>query len=452
MPKWMAGMVGRLDTARGWVERHPRRAWFAAYLLVFLVVLPEIARYPLNNFPGAIWHHEDPGIEIRVIFEQAPKVTWADMLGYWAGRPIHGNDFFLPLTSWIFVGQYRLFGENNAAWACVNLTLHTAVVAAMVWAAGVFAGGGLLRRLAIGSLAAILFASPLTADREVQSWALGWWPCQPDLITLLGALVMLAGVVIHVRTGSRRWAYLALLLFPLGVCFKEMMYVGGLGACLLLVRQPRRWGLLAAFAGTGLALFAYRSWLFGDAAARPQPFNAASAFLRVWPGPLPQTLDLSMLAWFLAPAAAAGAVFFALPRAWKLRDRAGVLLALYLVLACAVLGPPWESPYVESAGTLAGMGLTALVFWGLALAFRAWPAPELLGIYLISSLIVAGEPLALAWHHYWSTAFGSILAAFAAAAIARRYLGRARKGDPEAAGTSGAQPQQPSGAAACPIQ
>ena len=63
--KWASAFIDRVRKLlvrwEAWVEAHPRKAWAGALLLALLVVLPEVAYWPLNDYPGAMWHHTPRG-------------------------------------------------------------------------------------------------------------------------------------------------------------------------------------------------------------------------------------------------------------------------------------------------------------------------------------------------------------------------------------------------------
>lgn len=406
-----------LAALRGFAERRPRRALALAILVVLIAVALEAAYWPLHDFPGAMWHSTPRGDDIEIAQAKAAQAGWRELLGYWVGRTIHGHAYYRPLTSWLFVGEYRLFGRNDRLWASVNIALHLGVAAALVWVATTLLGGSALRRIGVGTLAALLLGAPGLADRSIQSWILGWWPCQSEEASLLFGLLLLGTVALHVRTGEPRCARWAPGWFLLSVAFKEMGYVAGLGACLLLLRQRKHWRQLAALAACGLILFGFRAFVLGGGiflGGAYDPGRVAQAALG----------ELRLPAFFARSAAIHAAAL--LPAAalagWLRRRGAGAFawiaaLCLYGVLAGSVLGPPWEPTFQAApleALRIAGWGA---LLYGLFRAGREWPVPELIGIWALCAAIGYGYPPIFGWYRYWASVFGALLTAIALAAL-----------------------------------
>jgi len=430
-------MTAAAERAARWAEaaeRRPALSWILALTLVVAMVGWEASYWPRHDFPGALWHNANRGIEIEVVQARAARVGWKELKGYWVGRLIHGNDYYQPLTSWLFVGEYHLFKKNDRLWARVNIALHLANCLLLVWATTVFTTGPLLQRLVTGVLAALLLGGPRLADRNVQMWILGWWPCQPDLLSVFFGLLLLSAVALYCRTGRLVWAVLAPLFFFIAICFKETGYVAGLGGCLLLVRHPKRWPLLAVLAVQGLSMYAFR-WniLGGPASFNPEDLarlrNMVSLTIA---GTVRQLSDAAVHFGFLGAGLAA---------TWALRRRLGrverglVVAAVYGGLALVVLGPPWETLFQIGFRALLSLALLLLLAAGVLLAFRQWPVPELFGIFIFATALGYCYPAVLAWHFYWGQVFQCLAVAIALAAVAERIwrVAAARTGAPELA-------------------
>jgi hypothetical protein len=412
--------MGRLITSlrrlgrqlRAWVDARPRLAWWSAFALVMGLAAWESAYWPLNDFPGATWHHDDPGIDVTACRAGAAAAGWPELAGFWRGPYIDGNPTFRPLSAWLFVAEYRLFGADDRLWCWVSIGLHLVATAAAFWAAGRLLGGSPTRRLAVGAGTALLAAGPGLADRHVHGWVLAWWPSQPDPLSLTCAWVLLAATAEHVRAAeakaaaaARRWGALAVGAFLLGLCFKEMMYVAGLGACLLCARRRSVWPLLAALAAIGLAAFAYRSSLYGGRGG-----HSSDDLARLGRAVAGSWLALRSQAVAALPHVVLLGLGAALARGlarWRRAPFEGAVLGgvLWLVVGTALLGPPWESLFRDSAFGLLSLLAGAAMLWLLARAARVWPVPELL---LLTLLVVAmgwSFPPVLAWHRYWAEAF-----------------------------------------------
>jgi hypothetical protein len=263
---------------------------------------------------------------------------------------------------------------------------------------------------------------------------LAWWPSQPDLLSALFGLALLASVTLYCRTGKRRWALLAPLLFWLGVCFKETAYVTGVGACLFLARQRRAWPLLGGLALQGVLMFAFRSWVVGAVAVTgSQGMSRAAGHLR----------GRGIIAWdslpgialpLLALGVSLGADL-AVRRSWSPGARALLAIALYITLNGVGLGLPWEPEFLRATGTLVGIGAFLLVLSGLLAACRDWPVPELILVWLMAWYFHWSYPAALGWHGYWNSVFGSLVLAIAWVTAVERLVrlaaDRLDRADPE---------------------
>ncbi len=421
LERWSAAVESAWSALEAWVEANPRRAWIAAGALVLLVVGIEVAWWPLHDYPGSMWHATPRGADVEVAQANAAKVGWKEWWGFWTGRILHGNAYWQPLTSWLFVIQYRLFGTNDRLWQIPSLLLHLGVCVQLVWAAGRLERGPLLRRLSVGVLAAFFLGAPGFADRDMEKWTLGWWPAQTEMISLLLGLPLILAAVRYAETGERRWALLAPLYFFLALSFKENGYMAGLGACLVLVRRPRAWPLLGVLAVQGVAMFLYRWWAIGELA-----FGTASdarrlvRLLHVLP-----SLDFS-LGVHLVGLAVGGLAALALRRRWSLPARLGLVLGIDLIVAAALIGPPWDPMARAGLETVLGWATAGVLLYGIARTLRRWPVPELWGIWGLTVLSAGCFAPIWAWHRYWHTALGGLLGALAVAALVEAAWPRLR--------------------------
>lgn len=404
------GFLARLNAA---AEAHPRRAWWGAILLVLLVVGCETAYWPLNHYPGALWHKSPKGLDIEIPQEKAAHITWPELWSYWTGGQIEGNGYYRPLTSWLYVGEYRLFGTDDAAWSNLNILLHLGVAVALLWFVALIRPGPLLARLGTGALACLFFGGPGFADREVHFWTIGWWPAQPENISLLCTLGMLGSVVLYTRTGRRLYAVLLPALLVLGICFKEMTYVGGIGAGLLLVRQRKQWRLLAGFVGLIGALLLFRHLVLPAGQGlllrpdHPTRFGnlAASQLMALrenftWP-------DAVTL---LAALVGTALIVQVSRRSWSRAAKVALGLALYVAVGVTVFDVHTFSVGARVLGE-------ALFFVAVAVTLvrtaARWPVAELTLLYLGACVVVAGYPPYFGWYRLWPGVLASLLAALA---------------------------------------
>lgn len=431
--RWIAGAAAGVTRLAAWTEAHPRRAWTGALLLVLLLVGYETSYWPRVDYPRATWHHDPPGIEVEVVHAKAATAGWNELWSYWTGRIIHGNDYYQPLTSWLFVAEYRLFGTDNRAWTVLNVVLHPLFTLVLAWVTSLFVAGCRLRRLSAGVLAALLFGAPGLADRSIQEWVVGWWPVQPDILALLCGLLSMAAAYRYAEAPSRWLAAAAVGCFFLAVCFKETGYATGVGACLLLVRRRRAWNLLALLAGAGLLFFAMR-WLALDRTMAfgtdNRPARIGANVLHWLRGTQQELASAGLPALFLLLSAAVAA---GVRRAGRCGTGEAVLLtgALYLGVSWMVLGPPTDVLALSAHRSLTSLAAQVLALIGVALTLRRWPWPELGVVWTLNALLAACFLRVYGWHRYWSAAFGCMLLAMALVCLSEAVgtrLGWAPKG------------------------
>lgn len=395
-----------------WIEAHPRKSLLVAIVLVLVAVGWESNYWPSHDFPGALWHKTPRGDDIELAQANAAKAGWDELWGYWYGPMIHGHGYYRPITSWLFVLQYRLFGTADGKWAFVNIGLHLAVCVLLVWAGGVLAGGGVTRRLTIGTAAALMVGAPGLADRTIQSWICGWWPCQSEMLSLLAGLTLLAATVRFVETGRGRWLGLGVAAMVLGILCKEMTYVAALGACLLLVRHRNRWRGGFAIVVPALFLFAFRKWAIRNVKAEggiPMDDLVQHGLFE-----LNQLVDQTTAAWmhFVILAVAIAVAWVVLRRSGTL-EKVIVAAIGYLCGVSLLMGMPWELQAAMGTAFIMRMAFAIALVIGLARAARRWPVPELVLIWLLTQLPAIGFMPIFAWYRYWADVFGSLLLAIA---------------------------------------
>lgn len=421
-PSAIQTLNDRFTHLQAWIEQHPWPAWIIATVAVLAIIGTEVSFWPRNDYPHAMWHNTPRGDDIELAQAAAAKADWRELLGYWFGRTIQGHGYYRPLTSWLFVAEYRLWGTDDRTWAWLNIALHLAVVVSLLWAAWAILVGSQSRRLMVGSLAALLFGAPGLADRTVQSWILSWWPCQSEHLSLLAGLVLLGATAQYARNGQIRWAAIAALTFALAVFFKEMGYVAGLGACLLLLRHPRARGLLAILAAEGVLLFALR-WAalqHAGGAANSPPTERQSSMFWLSLAAVEQRFEQASLQFAILGAGIAIALILPLlvrSRRITLRERIAFGGVSYAVGAMLIIGLPWEKLFQSSLEALSFWLWRGAILAGLAPAFREWPVPELILIWLLSLLTISGFSPTFGWYQYWGSLFGALVSAIGATTL-----------------------------------
>jgi hypothetical protein len=417
-------LYGRAAAARqrleAWVDRRPRLAWSLVLLFVLLAAAVESSHWVRLDYPAATWHANPPGIEVELVFRHAPNAGWNEFIGYWTGRHElleREGRYYQPLTGSLFLLEYHLFGMNNRLWTLLNVVLHPVCVVTLAWTTSLFVAGSRLRRMTAALLAGLLFGAPGLADRSSQAWIVSWWPVQPDIVSLILSLLMLAAVGLFLRAETqaeeRAWAVLAILLFAPAVWFKETAFTAGIGACLLLLRRPKGWPLLGAVAVSGLLLFGWRILALGGRAyygSENRPDRAFAALLH----------DLNRAATTLQEALVPLGLLllgvglsFLIRREWGPAGRLGMGLLVLLAGGVLLYGPPWDLLFAPSMRPLWELFLAGLLLIGLGLALRHWPWPEFLCVYLLNQFLALCFPRQLAWHGYWPSAFGCMVLAAA---------------------------------------
>lgn len=411
LPQLRAGAAGIVRLA----ARHPRAAWCVALLWVFLITAYPALNMVRHDFPTATWHNADRGIDIEMIQARAAVVGWKDLLHFWWGPYIDYNLTYRPLSAWLFTAEYHLFGKQDRLWCWVSLGLQMVVELLLVWVAAQWIRGPLAGRLAGGVGAALVLGAPGWVDMQVQQWITGWWPSQPDQTSLICALLLFGYTTLYIRTRERKWGGWAALAFLLGICFKEMTYVAGLGACLLLLRHPKARPLLAALMGIGAAAFLFRTVIYHGF-----PHAAAQDYSRI-----PRVILWARKMEVERIAAAAphlggillGAALFRVARSFLSSASLAVATAGYFFVSMLLLGSPFEAPFLN--------GWDALVHWMTWLALvagiwrrrRDWPVPEVTTTMLLALVMGLSFPEQYAWHRYWANALGSIVFVLAAVGV-----------------------------------
>lgn len=406
-----------------WLEAH---IWPVCLSLVFVLTGWQAVQEPLNGFPGAMWHNRPRGDDIELGQARAATAGLKELLGYWHGPMLHGHNYYRPLASWFFVLQYRLFGTNDEYWCYVSVVAHLALCLLLVWCLYHLSSGARWQRVGVGTLAALLLGAPGLADHSVLFWILGWWPCQPEIFALIFGLALLGGTAIYAETGSRRWEWLAPLYLLAAIGFKEMGFLAGAGAMLMLLRKRRAWPLLPRLGAVWAVMLAVRTLSLGKLAGTVRGATPQLTLQRFGLGVWPDALGLVPLALDLAPLALVAVFVFALRRrvAWPALAIGGVLLYAVLALFISGGGPALWQCNATAFRLLVGVLLAA----GFGLACRKWPVPELVPVYL-GTLYVGYSFMPVFGHYrYWMNVFGSILAAFSLFAVVQWLLARAAAG------------------------
>ena len=174
------------------------------------------------------------GNDMVYILPPARAATPTTLLNYLHG-PWIGAELFVyyrPVTSVLWVMEFRAFGENAAAWQMISLAMHTASVVMLA----------LLLRRVFGLHFAALVAAGIWATRAHIIPTLEWTPAQTDHFAGffgLAALLCLQ-TAIDTERHPRRIIYFVVagMLCLLAMGSKEIAYTVPLLAVLLVFHNP----------------------------------------------------------------------------------------------------------------------------------------------------------------------------------------------------------------------
>ncbi len=153
------------------------------------------------------WVHDIDTHTLRRGLEAAPR--FSDTLSWWTGTWVGIVPFWRPLTSLVFWGEWRLFGENLACWQAVSVLLGIALAFAMRWGMAPLIG-----RAQVVLLVAYAYFGAVGApwDSDVPLYAvLHFWKNQPDLLAGIGIFVAVGALV-----RGRPWLWCAAAVGAVG--------------------------------------------------------------------------------------------------------------------------------------------------------------------------------------------------------------------------------------------
>jgi hypothetical protein len=179
--------------------------------------------------------------DVVTITRAAREADLATIAGWWHGPWIQREmPYYRPLTSMLFLAEWRLFGERYLLYSLVSWLLHalnTLLLCALVYR---LIAGSARRRAAVAALAAALFTVPYWGNQGAAMQMLFWWPSQGDMVSLgFGLVALLAWdeLVATGRNGIRR-LLAPMVVMVLAILAKEMAYVVPGLMALLLIRRP----------------------------------------------------------------------------------------------------------------------------------------------------------------------------------------------------------------------
>lgn len=229
-------------------------------ILVLVVLVHGLALYearrPLVAATGQCGCHTTDCDTELILADLARVHAPGDTLRWWTGHWMGDFAMWRPLSSYLFLAQYRLWGDSPWRFTCVSVLLCGLLAGAVAWGLEPLLG---LRWSCV--LALYLFVRlPMPWPHLVPlARMMQYWKNQPDL-TAGAALFVSLGLLMRGRTVG------ALLAAVVACAFKEIGFVTFALGPLVLAGQRRAlppWRATLAVVATGAALFVGRYALVG---------------------------------------------------------------------------------------------------------------------------------------------------------------------------------------------
>jgi hypothetical protein len=324
---------------RAWAEGHARLlVWLglAACVLAALPLTLDMTAMSRDAVLTELGRKED----IHNLYYAAASASWHDVPRWWTGSWIYPDvGYYRPLTSMLYLAEYRTFGANFTAWNRVTLVFHLCNIALVyLLTVSLFRRYRIARGL-LGAIAAYYFTSTDGSMFFSISKVLGWWPAQNDVMSLTFGLLSLLLLDQYLGKPSRAMLGASLLSLFLSIASKEMGFIVAPIALALVAQrrllQPGPWRA-AILSVTGLTAF---MWFYRRAVIPntwgPVMFRRLifERMLLTWlgPGALFAHADI---AW---PAAASILIAFIVAAGLKLRWSVIWIVALSIIAACATV-------------------------------------------------------------------------------------------------------------------
>lgn len=287
------GIVGRIQA---WAEGHAR-----ALVWIGLIVA---ALAPLSQTSGMVsWSPEGARLEltrkedIHNLYYAAASASWRDAPHWWVGSWIYPDvGYYRPLTSMLFLFEYRTFGANFTAYNRITQLLHHINVGLIYLLTVSLFRKHRRGRAPIGLVAAYYFASTDNSMFFAIPRVLGWWPAQNDVLSLTFGLLSLVSLDQYLHRNRVGWLVGAMAAFFLSIASKEMGFIVA-PIALALIAQRRAQGIgpwrAATIATIGITAITAFMWFFRRMVI---PNHWGPVMFRR------QILERMLLAWFGPPA------------------------------------------------------------------------------------------------------------------------------------------------------
>ena len=319
-----------LEQLTAWTSRHARLVvWFG--LLVSVIAPLSQTSYAIAYDRRSVHAELKREGDIHNLYYAAANARWSDMRRWWTGSWIYPEvGYYRPLTSMLFLFEFRTFGSNFAAYNRISQILHHVNLGLVYLLTVSLFRAHRISRACLGLIAVYFFTSTANSMFFAVSRILSWWPAQNDALSLTFGLLCLLILDQYLHRPSRTVLAASLGCLFLSIAAKEMGFI---------------------VAPVGLALVAQR---------RLQGIGP-------WRAPVISIVSLTGFVWFLRR--------IRIPNHW------GPVMFRWLILERMMLawfGPPAMR---AKAGILwpaaAGLAVTAIVSTGL---YRRW------SIYWIAGL------------------------------------------------------------------
>lgn len=227
------------------MDRHARlMVWLG--LLVTVLLTYGVTYSNLRISPAGVQSELTKKEDIHNLYYAARQARWRDIPGWWVGSWIYPDvGYYRPLTSVLFFAEYRLFDRDFTAYNRVSAHLHTINICLLyLLTISLFRNRRLLRILYAWT--SVYFFGSGANTMFFAVWkALGWWPAQNDLLSLLFcllSLLLLDEYLVRALSSTARsrkgWLFGSLVSFYLAIASKEMGFiVGPLAILLILYRR-----------------------------------------------------------------------------------------------------------------------------------------------------------------------------------------------------------------------
>jgi hypothetical protein len=224
-----------------WSGRHARLLVWIGLALCILAPL-RLTSEPVHVTREGVRHELEQKEDIHNLYYAAANASWRDAPRWWVGSWIYPDvGYYRPLTSMLFLFEYRAFGDNFTAYNRISQILHLANVALLYLLTVSLFRAHRRTRAFIGLVAAYYFTSTDSSMFFAVNRVIEWWPAQNDVMSLTFGLLSLLLLDLHLH--RPRWTLLAgsLLCLFLSIASKEMGFIVA-PIALALVAQRRLLG------------------------------------------------------------------------------------------------------------------------------------------------------------------------------------------------------------------